>query len=150
MLGPKIKELRKRRHLSQDRLAQMLNVSRPTLSRWERNEAVPDSDQLTRIANTFQVNVRYLIDDDMSYEDIGKNDSDIGNEEIVEQLVRINDNFAEELARRRDSIKRISLIILIIVFAVSMMFAILIVTNMHSPGDGFGKDTIIYYVSETK
>ena len=79
MLGSKIKELRKGRHLSQDRLAQMLNVSRPTLSRWERNEAVPDSDQLTRIANTFQVNVKYLIDDEMSYEDIGKNDGDIGN-----------------------------------------------------------------------
>lgn len=146
MLGSKIKELRRQRHLNQDKFAQMLGVSRSTLSRWERNEAVPDSEQLTQIADAFQISIRYLIDDQMSHEDISKDTGTVSNEEIVQQLIRINDNFAEELARRKDTVKRVTLIILIIIFVISMMFAILIINNMYTPGQGYDKDTVYYYV----
>lgn len=132
MLGEKIKALRKRRHLNQDKFAETIGISRQTLSRWERGEAVPDSGQLIQIANAFQVDVKFLLDDRISPEDIveTKDSKSIENDEIVEQLIRINDHLAEELARRRENIKRMTLIILIVILTLTILFVILIITNM--------------------
>ncbi|SCW48858.1 Transcriptional regulator, contains XRE-family HTH domain [Ruminococcaceae bacterium YRB3002] len=142
MLGSKIKELRKKHHISQESLADRIGVSRATLSRWERNEAVPDSDQLTRIADALQVDIRFLLSNDKSVSDISKDDKGIGNEELVEQLIRINDHLAEELVRRRENVRRIALIVLISLFVISMIFVILILTNTYVPGHHITNDGI--------
>ena len=144
MLGSKIKELRKEHKLTQDKFARMIYVSRPTLSRWERNEAVPDSDQLTRIAGALQVSVEYLLNEDLTAGSSSETKSSMDNDDIVRQLVRINDTLAENISRRRENIKRVCLIILIILVVFSLMFAVLIICNMSEPGQGYGKDTVIY------
>ena len=151
MLGEKIKALRKRRHLNQDKFAETIGISRQTLSRWERGEAVPDSGQLIQIANAFQVDVKFLLDDRISSEDIveTKDSKSIENDEIVEQLIRINDHLAEELARRRENIRRVTLIVLIILFVVSMIFTILVVINtVDTTPYSTTDNTIIYYYND--
>lgn len=60
-LGEKIQELRRKNGMSQDMLAEMLDVSRQAVSKWERDEAVPETDKIIRIAKAFSVSTDYLL-----------------------------------------------------------------------------------------
>lgn len=60
----KIKELRKKKKLTQEELAQKINVTKLTISRWERGERVPKSDKAQQLADFFGVSVDYLLGDD--------------------------------------------------------------------------------------
>ena len=44
-IGNKILELRKKANLSQEQLAEKINVTRQTISKWELNETTPDIKQ---------------------------------------------------------------------------------------------------------
>lgn len=60
-LGEKIQELRRKRGMSQDVLAEKLDVSRQAVSKWERDEAVPETEKIIRLAQEFQVSIDYLL-----------------------------------------------------------------------------------------
>lgn len=62
--GKKIAYLRTNREISQNSLAKVLNVSRPTISLYETDDREPTKDTLLKIAKYFKVSVDYLIDDD--------------------------------------------------------------------------------------
>lgn len=57
----RIKELRKKKGLSQLRLATDLNTTQNTISRYETGEREPGIDELIKIADYFNVSVDYLI-----------------------------------------------------------------------------------------
>ena len=57
----KIKELRKKKGLTQEELAIELNVSRQAVTKWETGEGVPDIENLKNIGIFFHVSVDYLI-----------------------------------------------------------------------------------------
>lgn len=59
-LGNKILELRKSHNLSQEQLAEKLQVSRQTISKWELNETVPDIKQAQKLAKLFGVSLDNL------------------------------------------------------------------------------------------
>lgn len=59
--GEKLQELRKRGAMSQDVLAEKLEVSRQAISKWERDEAMPETEKIVRIANLFGVSTDYLL-----------------------------------------------------------------------------------------
>ena len=56
----KLKELRKRDHISQLELSKMLSVSRSTVAMWEQGTN-PDPEMLKNIADVFNVTVDYLL-----------------------------------------------------------------------------------------
>jgi transcriptional regulator with XRE-family HTH domain len=60
MLGETIKELRDARDLTQERLAAIMGLSRPTITKYERNERIPDLIIATRMAEYFGVSLDYL------------------------------------------------------------------------------------------
>ena len=62
--GNKITKLRKEKGLSQEDLAQELNVSRQSISRWELNEALPDAINLKSLSKVFGISVDYLLDEE--------------------------------------------------------------------------------------
>ena len=62
MLSKKIKELRKKKGLTQEDLANALNVSRQAITKWETGDGNPDIENLKNIALYFHVSVDYLID----------------------------------------------------------------------------------------
>ena len=64
-LGEKLQELRKKAGMSQDSLAEQLDVSRQAVSKWERDEAMPETDKLLRIARLFGVTTDYLLNNDI-------------------------------------------------------------------------------------
>lgn len=59
--GEKLLALRQRAGMSQDALAERLGVSRQAVSKWERDEAVPETDKVIRIAQLFSVSTDYLL-----------------------------------------------------------------------------------------
>lgn len=59
--GEKLQELRRKGAMSQDGLAEKLEVSRQAVSKWERDEAMPETDKIVRIAQLFDVSTDYLL-----------------------------------------------------------------------------------------
>lgn len=59
--GQRLQELRRRAGLSQDTLAERLEVSRQAVSKWERDEAMPETDKVVRIAQLFDISLDSLL-----------------------------------------------------------------------------------------
>lgn len=49
-ISAKLKELRAKKGLSQERVAEQLYVSRQAISKWENGEALPDMENLVAIS----------------------------------------------------------------------------------------------------
>ena len=64
-LGNKMTELRKVNKLSQEELANKLDVSRQSISLWETNQSSPSTEKLIALAKFFNVKVDVLINDEM-------------------------------------------------------------------------------------
>ena len=64
-LGKKILELRKNANLSQEQLAEKMNVTRQTISKWELNETTPDIKQARELSKIFKVSLDDLTDNDV-------------------------------------------------------------------------------------
>ena len=62
-LPEKLYTLRKKSGLSQEQLAEALNVSRHAISKWEGGSAMPESDKLLALSNYFGVSLDYLLKD---------------------------------------------------------------------------------------
>lgn len=61
MLSDKIKALRKEHNMTQNDLAQRLNVAQGSVAMWETDKRTPDVDMLKKISACFNVSVDYLI-----------------------------------------------------------------------------------------
>ena len=64
ILADKIIEERKRIGLSQEELAEKLNVSRQSVSKWEGAQSIPDINRIIMLAEIFGVTTDYLLKDD--------------------------------------------------------------------------------------
>lgn len=56
-----LKELRRNKKITQDKLATDLGVSRSTISMWEIDASEPDGEMTRRIANYFDTTTDYLL-----------------------------------------------------------------------------------------
>ena len=65
-LGKKILELRKKENLSQEQLAEKMNVTRQTISKWELNETTPDIKQAKELSRLFKISLDELTENDMT------------------------------------------------------------------------------------
>lgn len=61
MLSEKIRELRRKSGLSQEELADKLDVSRQAVSKWETGAAVPTTETLVQLADFFGVSLDLLL-----------------------------------------------------------------------------------------
>lgn len=59
--GAQMKKLRTSRELTQEQVAQKLNVSRQTISSWENNRNLPDLEMVVLIARIFNISLDNLI-----------------------------------------------------------------------------------------
>lgn len=61
MFGDIFKQLRLEKGLSQDRIAEELDVSQPLIAKWESHQSTPAPEMLDYIADYFDVSTDYLI-----------------------------------------------------------------------------------------
>jgi len=57
----KLITLRKSRDLTQEQLAERLNVSRQSVSKWESGQVIPEVEKLVELSRVFDVTVDYLV-----------------------------------------------------------------------------------------
>lgn len=60
-LGDRLMELRKSKHLSQEEVAEKINVSRQTISKWETNQSTPDFDKIIPLCELYEISTEELI-----------------------------------------------------------------------------------------
>ena len=65
IFADKIIELRKKNGWSQEELAEKLDVSRQSVSKWESAQSMPDMNRIIKISEIFGVSTDYLLKDDM-------------------------------------------------------------------------------------
>ena len=95
--------LRKKAFLSQEGLAEKLDVTRQTISKWELGQSKPDMDKLQMMSKLFQVDINTLTNDDISLE---------GTYDKKDEEPKKNDNGSRKFV----------LYILIIIFISSLAF----------------------------
>ncbi len=63
--GEKLQLLRKEKSISQEQFAEVMNVSRQAVSKWELNQSYPEMDKLIEVSKYFEVSLDYLMKDEM-------------------------------------------------------------------------------------
>lgn len=61
-LGQKLKEIRKKFGLSQEQLAEIINVSRQAITKWETDAGLPDTENLKELSRIFGITIDYFLD----------------------------------------------------------------------------------------
>ena len=82
--GENLKKVRKNKKMSQEQLAEKVNVSRQSISKWETGEAYPEMNNILQLCKIFNCKINDLIHTDMS--DISSLD-----EEIIMNVVKFNE-----------------------------------------------------------
>lgn len=59
-IGNRLFELRKKKGITQEKLAEKLNVSRQSVSNWELDKSLPDTDKLLVLAQIYDVSLDYI------------------------------------------------------------------------------------------
>ena len=60
-IGERIYDLRNRNNMSQGNLADKLDVSRQTISKWENNMCLPEAEKLLQLSEIFGVSIDYIM-----------------------------------------------------------------------------------------
>ncbi|HEY8402074.1 MAG TPA: helix-turn-helix transcriptional regulator [Cytophagaceae bacterium] len=97
MLGDRLVELRKKKKLTQQQAAKHLGIPRSTYSNYELGKREPDFETLKNIANFFEVNIDWLLGEDMKNKPISKHDPLY---EKIEQLSEEDKKYILELIER--------------------------------------------------
>ena len=86
-LGEKIAKQRKDLNYTQEQLADILGVSRQSISKWEANIAYPETDKLIELGNLFDCSMDYLLKEEITGKD-GTQAYQSGVTERVEEIAK--------------------------------------------------------------
>ena len=88
-LNEKLYEYRKNKNWSQEELAERLEVSRQTVSKWESGRAIPELNKLIRISEIYNVTVDELVKDEVEMNETNVKKVNKFNKKIVKNVVII-------------------------------------------------------------
>ena len=71
-IGEKISILRKKNDLTQEQLAEILKVSRQSVSRWEMDVAFPETEKLIKLAKLLDCSIDFLLNEENMEQEKGK------------------------------------------------------------------------------
>ncbi len=99
-LSTRLKDLRSRRHLSQNQVAEILGVTRSAIWGYENDIRRPEFEVLVRLANLYRVSTDYLLGktNNCSIDLEGLNDKDIA---LIGALVSILAEKNEQLKKQQ-------------------------------------------------
>ena len=138
--GENLKLIRKNKNMSQEELAEKVNVTRQSVSKWENGEAYPEMNNILELCKIFNCKINDLVHTDMS--DITSLD-----EEIVMKVVKFNEkkqNQVKTLSNIISLIGSIGKIVLIVAIPFVIMAMILvpyIISNVEVKGNDLSLKT---------
>lgn len=115
-IGEKLFELRKEKNLSQEEVADKLNVSRQTISKWETNQSTPDFDKIIPICELFKISTEELL---------------TGKKAEGEEVKNIEESKVTKQELRRKSAEVVSTSIFIYVASVAFIMVAIPVLKMN-------------------
>lgn len=120
-IGEKLFELRKEKNLSQEEVADKLNVTRQTISKWETNQSTPDFDKIVPLCELFEITTEELLTGKKPEENNTKQEE----KEIVEEKIPTR----EEV--RRKSAEVVSTSVFMYILAVVVIIIAIPLLNMN-------------------
>lgn len=69
-LAEKLKHHRKKQGLSQEKVADLLNLSRQAISKWENGHSAPDIDNLVLLSNVYKVSIDDLLQENQQLQEV--------------------------------------------------------------------------------
>lgn len=136
-LGEKLQQLRKAGGLSQTQLAELLEVSRQSVSKWELNEAVPDLNKVVKLCQLFGITTDELLTDDGCVRREGER---AGGGEALERIARLNFAYRQIVAGFITAAA--GLVMLVLEYMFLPLFGTM--QKAHVNGQGFYSDFIQY------
>lgn len=93
----RIREIRKSKGISQQKLAEVLHVNQTAISQWETGKTSPNIDSAKAMADLFDVSMEYLLSDDAA-EEKNKKPAAESHElsELERELIRLLEQVPEE------------------------------------------------------
>ena len=122
-VGIFLKKLRKEKKLTQEDLAEHLNVSSRTISRWETGNNMPDIGMLYEIASFYNVSIPEIVD--------GERKNETMNEEIRDTVIKMAEYSQNELKIEK---KKVCSCLLVIFGLFIMLSALAVFPNESSWG----------------
>lgn len=108
ILADKIINERKKNGWSQEELAEMLDVSRQSVSKWEGAQSVPDLQKILKMAEVFGVSTDYLLKDELEPED--NKEVSIDRNAGCEDLRKVSmEDATQYISLRKQALPRIAL-----------------------------------------
>ena len=138
--GENLKLIRKNKNMSQEELAEKVNVTRQSVSKWENGEAYPEMNNILELCKIFNCKINDLVHTDMS--DITSLD-----EEIVMKVVKFNEKKQNQVKTLSNvisligSIGKIVLMVAIPFVIIVMLLVPYIISNVEVKGNDLSLKT---------
>ena len=116
-LGEKLLKLRKKKGLSQEEVADILHVTRQTVSKWETDQSMPDFDKVLPICNLYEISTEELFHDEVSTVREG--------EEVLEENTILDQNYNRK--------KALFTTVAVMLYILSVVVIIFFSTVLRSP-----------------
>lgn len=114
----KLYQLRKQKGLSQEELANRLNVSRQTVSKWETGDSTPDMEKLITISDFFEISLDELVrGKESDLENINSSKSEVLN--VLNEKLLTQDN--KKKVKYGVKLAAIIFLVIVIIDIISML-----------------------------
>ena len=107
--GERLYELRKEKNVSQEELAELLDVSRQSISKWENDKAYPEMTRLLFMSEYFGVSLDYL----MRGTEINENTQDTNIDFKAKNMLLLWNTFISNLSGPQRRLMKILYILLV-------------------------------------
>lgn len=124
-IGEKLFELRKEKKLSQEEVADKLNVTRQTVSKWETNQSTPDFDKILPLCELFGISTEELL--------TGKKPETEENKDLdeISENVKKEEKVMTKEEIRRKSAEVVSTSVFIYILAVAILIVAIPVLRIN-------------------
>ena len=127
--GERLYELRKNKNISQEELAELLDVSRQSISKWENDKAYPEMTRLLFMSEYFDVSLDYLMrgtEGDESNEDVAVSYK-------AKNMLMVWNGFVSNLS---DKQRKLLMVLYVLVICV---FVVIVISFIYGVGYAIGQ-----------
>jgi len=150
IIADKLIALRKKSGLSQDELADKLSISRQAISKWERSESLPDTENLIALSKLYSVSLDDLVNNNVQRTQVPSDNNATTNQTVNQNANVASQNNNASTAKKLNVKKLIFLIAGLVGFVVMIVclaltgYFIAELIEIHQPGFIFEPGDTLY------
>ena len=130
-LGEKLSKLRKEYNYTQEQLADILGVSRQSISKWESDIAYPETEKLIELGKIFECSMDYLLKDEVAEKTGDSVSESYFTEKVTEIIKKVLTDKNKGKAKKILKIIGIILAVFLVVDIISMILYFCVLGTPH-------------------